>query len=190
MLKSIKRTTSFVKYILKAKVKSGSIAIDATMGNGNDTLFLAQLVGPQGKVFAFDIQSIALENTRNKIIDNKFNNYNIRLINDSHEYIDKYIFESIDVAMFNLGYLPKGDHSIMTNHESTIEAILVTLSLLKKGGIISIVIYYGHEGGIEEKEEVLNFLNTLDKKEVTIIQCSYINHCNNPPIVVLIEKNK
>lgn len=190
MLNSIKKTTTFVHYILKPKIKKGNLVVDATMGNGNDTLFLSQLVGNTGKVCSFDIQSIALENTQKKLIDHKLNNYNIKLINDSHENLKKYIMEPIDAAMFNLGYLPKGDHSIITNPDSTIKAILSVLSLLKKGGIISIVIYYGHDGGESEKEEVLDFLNTLSCEEVTIMQCNYINHNNNPPIVIFIEKNK
>ena len=190
MLSSIKRVTTFVQYTLQGKIKEGSIAIDATMGNGSDTLFLADLIGSTGKIFSFDIQCIALENTKKKIDDNNMNDYDIKLINDSHENITSYVTESIDVAMFNLGYLPKGDHSIITNPDSTIKGILSALTLLKKGGIISIVIYYGHYGGKKEKEEVLNFLNTLSNEEVTIMKCDYINHYNDPPIVIFIEKNK
>lgn len=190
MLNSIKRVTSLVQYILSEKIKSGNVVIDGTMGNGNDTLFLANLVGPKGKVFAFDIQSIALENTKNKINSNKLDGYNIKLINDSHENIDNYVIGPVDVAMFNLGYLPKGDHSIITKSNSTIKGILSIIKLLKAGGIISIIIYYGHNGGIEEKREVLDFLQGLSSEDVTVMQCEYINHSNNPPIIIFIEKNK
>lgn len=190
MSNSIKRITTFVQYILKNKIEKGNTVVDATMGNGNDTLFLSQLVGNTGKIFSFDIQHIALENTQKQLIDHKLNSYDIMLINDSHENLKKHIMEPIDAAMFNLGYLPKGDHSIITNPDSTIKGILSALSLLKKGGIISIVIYYGHDGGEAEKKQVLDFLNALSCEEVTIMQCDYINHNNNPPIVVFIEKNK
>ncbi len=190
MLDSIKKITTFVQTILDAKIKSGDIVIDGTMGNGNDTLFLARTVGPTGKVFSFDIQSIALENTTQKINDHKLNHYNIELINDSHENIEKYVIDTVDAAMFNLGYLPKGDHSIITKANTTIKAISSILNILKPGGIISIIIYYGHEGGSEEKEEVLKFLNELPNNDVTVMQCNYINHSNNPPIIIFIEKNK
>lgn len=190
MLNSIKRATSFVQYILREKIKEGNVVIDATMGNGNDTLFLAELVGLKGMVFAFDIQSVALESTKNKISSNKLDNYNIKLINDSHENIDKYIMGTVDAAMFNLGYLPKGDHSIITKASSTIKSILSILSILKPGGIISIIIYYGHDGGKGEKDEVLNFLQKLSQEDVTVMQCNYTNHDNNPPIIIFIEKNK
>jgi len=92
--------------------------------------------------------------------------------------------------MFNLGYLPKGDHSIITKPRSTIKGIISTLNLLKPGGIISIIIYYGHDGGIEEKKEVLSFLQNLSSEDVTVMQSDYINHSNSPPIVIFIEKNK
>jgi len=190
MLNSIKRVTSLVQYVLSEKIEERNIVIDGTMGNGNDTIFLAKLVGSEGKVYAFDIQSIAIESTKNKINSNKLDEYNIKLINDSHENIDKYVLGPVDAAMFNLGYLPKGDHSIITKSSSTIKGILSTLKLLKCGGIISIIIYYGHDGGIEEKQEVLNFLQELSNEDVTVMQCDYINHSNNPPIAVFIEKNK
>lgn len=190
MSNSITRATSFVHHVLKEKIREGNTVIDGTMGNGNDTLFLAKLVGPDGMVFSFDIQSIALERTQNKIINNKLNDYNIKLIKDGHENIENYVVTPIDGAMFNLGYLPQGDHSIITEPESTIKAIQSVLKLLNLGGIISIIIYYGHEGGSEEKQKVLDFLHDLSHENFTVMQCNYINHNNNPPIVVFIEKKK
>lgn len=182
------RATNFAQYVLKEKILKDNIVVDGTMGNGNDTCFLANLVGPKGKVFSFDVQPIALENTKNKMISNQIDMENIHLINDSHENIEYYIHDDIDAAMFNLGYLPGGDHTIITKPNSTIKSILSILKLLRRGGIISLVIYYGHEGGIQEKDEILNFLEKIPHNEVSIMECSYLNHKNNPPIIIFIEK--
>lgn len=189
MLDSIIKATSFVHYILKGKINTGDTVVDATMGNGNDTLFLANLVGPSGNVFSFDIQEIALDRTLTKIIDNKLENSNIKLINDSHENIENYLTTNIDAAMFNLGYLPQGDHSIITRPASTIKSIKSILKLLKPKGIVSIIIYYGHKGGIEEMQQVLNFLEGLSGKNFTVMKCNYMNQGNNPPIIILVQKD-
>ena len=188
MLNSIAKATSFVHYMLRGKINEGDTVVDATMGNGNDTLFLAKLVGPKGTVFSFDIQQIALNRTKNKIINNKLDDYNIKLINDGHETIENYVTSAIDAAMFNLGYLPKGDYSIITRPDSTIKCIKSVLKLLRPRGIISIIIYYGHEGGMYEKQQVLNFIKGLPNKEFIVMNCCYINQINNPPIIAFIEK--
>lgn len=190
MLNSIVKATSFVHYILGGRIKKGDVVIDATMGNGNDTLFLARLVGPEGSVFSFDIQQIALDRTLKKIIDNKLDDYNIRLINDSHENIEDYPINTVDAAMFNLGYLPQGDCSIITRTGSTIKGIKSVLKLLKSRGIISIIIYYGHEGGIDEKQQVLSFVRDLSNKDFVVMDCCYANQSNDPPIIIFIEKTK
>lgn len=188
MSNSIARITSFVQYILKDRVSKGSVAVDATMGNGNDTLFLAKLVGKEGVVFAFDIQQMALDNTLNKIRNDNLQDHNINLIKDSHDNIDSYVDGHIDVAMFNLGYLPKGDHSIVTKATSTIKAIKSTLQLLKPKGLVSIIIYYGHEGGVEERDQVLGFLENLPSEHFVVMKNSYTNQKNSPPIIIFVEK--
>lgn len=190
MLNSIKKITAFVQYILSGKIKPGSTVLDGTMGNGNDTVFLAKLVGSEGKVIAFDIQALAIENTEHKIKSHNLDDYNIKLINDGHENIHDHIKEPIDGAMFNLGYLPSGDHSIITKPNSTIAGISSALDLLKPGGILSLVIYYGHEGGNEEKEKVLEFIRNIPQDKATVMECNYLNHHNQPPIIIFIEKNK
>lgn len=188
MLNSIVKATAFVHYVLKGKINRGDIVVDATMGNGNDTLFLAKLVGPEGVVFSFDIQQIALDRTKNKIINNRLNDYNIKLIKDSHEAIENYVTDTLNVAMFNLGYLPQGDCSIITRPNSTIKSIKSVLKLLKSRGIISIIIYYGHKEGMDEKQQVLSFVESLSNKDFIVMNCCYINQNNNPPIIIFIEK--
>ncbi|HZX21671.1 MAG TPA: class I SAM-dependent methyltransferase [Clostridia bacterium] len=190
MLNSIVRATSFVHHVLKGRINKNDVVIDATMGNGNDTLFLARLVGPEGSVFAFDIQQTALDRTLKKLVDNELNGHNIRLINDSHENIENYPIGTIDAAMFNLGYLPQGDRSIVTRPGSTIKGIKSVLKLLKHRGIMSIIIYYGHEGGMGEKQQVLDFIKGLPNKDFVVMNCCYTNQSNDPPIIIFIEKVK
>ncbi|MGT2771684.1 tRNA (mnm(5)s(2)U34)-methyltransferase [Streptococcus marimammalium] len=159
-----------------------SIAIDATMGNGYDTLFLAKHAK---EVYAFDIQEIAIKTTKAKL--SQLNINRVHLILDSHENIDNYVSE-IDAAIFNLGYLPKADKTIITKPESTILALKKTFNILKVGGRVSIMVYYGHEGGQLEKEALEQFLKNLSQKQYTIMRYQSMNQINHPPYLIMIEK--
>jgi tRNA G37 N-methylase Trm5 len=178
---------SFSHKIIKDYVKDGDFVIDATCGNGNDTLFLSGLVGETGKVFSFDIQKIAILNTKEKLNLSSFQN-NACIILDSHENMDKYVDNNIKAVMFNLGYMPGGDHKVSTTYEKSIPAIKKALSLLCKNGIITIVIYSGGNTGFDEKNKVLDFLEKIDYTKYTTTLHSYINRPNNPPMVAVIEK--
>lgn len=186
--KLIKNATGLAKNIINNKLENGMIAVDATIGNGNDTLQLAIGVGNNGKVYGFDIQRLAIENTRQLLINNNIKS-RVQLIHDSHEKLLEYIDEKIDLAIFNLGYLPKGDHSIITNSRSTIKAMESVLNNLNENGILIIVVYYGHEGGKKEKEDVEIYLNNLDQKRFTVLKMDFINQINNPPFVFYIQIN-
>ncbi len=168
-------------------VEPGDIVIDATAGNGNDTAFLAKHVGENGKVFAFDIQEVAIERTREKLLKLGLMD-RVELINDGHENLDKYIQSSVKAVMFNLGYLPGGDHKIGTKAENTICAIEKAMELLVAGGLISIVVYHGGDSGFEEKNRVMEYLYNIDPKRYTVMKTEFINQPNYPPILVCIEK--
>lgn len=144
-----------VNLIYEKFIKKGDIVIDATCGNGNDTLALSKLAK---KVYAFDIQTDAINSTKELLNKNKINN--VILINDSHEYVDKYIEEyknKISLITFNLGYLPKGNKNITTKVKSTIIAIKKGINLLNKKGII-LVTCYPHEEGKKEAKEIIDYL--------------------------------
>ncbi|KXZ40407.1 Putative rRNA methylase [Alkalithermobacter thermoalcaliphilus JW-YL-7 = DSM 7308] len=175
--------------VVEKIVKQGDTVVDATAGNGNDTLFLAKLVGETGKVYSFDIQNVALEKTKQKLIDSNMLD-NVTLINDGHENIDKYVSYPVKAVMFNLGYLPGGDHKIHTKPHTTITAIEKSLDIITKHGIVMLVIYHGGDSGFEEKDEVLEFLKGLDQKKYSVLMYNYINNINYPPIAVCIEKLK
>jgi tRNA G37 N-methylase Trm5 len=128
--------------IIKKIINEGDVVVDATAGNGNDTLLLAKLVGEKGRVYAFDIQQDAINNTIKKLQDNNLDP-RVTVIKDGHQNMDKYVNDGIKAVMFNLGYLPGGDHSIATKGDTTITAVKKSMDLLMVGGIITVVIYYG-----------------------------------------------
>ena len=175
------------EYFINNFVHPGDTAVDATMGNGNDTLKLCKAVGRDGKVFAFDIQKTAMESTKEKLV--KENISNAQLILDSHSHMDKYIEEKVSCVIFNLGYLPGGDHSVCTKGDTSIEAIEKSLSLISDGGFVSVTVYYGKNSGTEEKDAVMEYMKTIDHKKYTVTVHDFFNRPNNPPITVIITKN-
>ena len=170
-------------YIEKA-VKPGDVVIDATVGNGNDTLKLSNAVGEDGCVFGFDIQKAALDAAKNQ----NYRYENVVFINDSHAELDRYVDKETSFAIFNLGYLPGGDHSIITKAESTVEAIEKSMVLLKEDGVILLVIYRGGDTGFSECEALLEYLKGIDYRKYTVLKFDYSNRPKNPPIVAVIEK--
>lgn len=185
----IVNTIKLAHDIINKSVKVGQTVLDCTVGNGNDTKLLAELVGPNGKVYGFDIQSRALEITIEKLTCENLNN-RVILIQDSHENIDLYIDEKLDFIVYNLGYLPKGDKNIKTNKKSTLISLNKSLSLLNDNGIILVSCYVGHDGGMEEKNGVEELLRNLDQKKFNVIKYDFINQGNFPPILYGIEKSK
>lgn len=180
--------TEWCKRMLSGHVKPGDFCIDATMGKGNDTVHLCRLVGETGRVLAMDIQESALVQTRERLEREGFLS-RTRLVLDSHSNMKKYVEAgSADCIVFNLGYLPGGDHTVATRAETTIEAISQGLSLLKSGGLMSICIYSGGDSGFEERDAVLAYLKELDPGAFLVILTEYYNRPNNPPIPAFIIK--
>lgn len=183
----LERILPFAKTLLIAHTNKESIVIDATCGNGNDTYFLARQV-PNGKVYGFDIQTKAIHNTQQKTAEF----HNVELFQASHDNVQQYIpreeHGQIDAAIFNLGYLPKGDKSIVTHPESTIAAINSIFDILAPEGVIVLVIYHGHEEGIIERDAVIEYLRCFDQNKAHVLQYQFINQQNNPPFICAIEK--
>lgn len=174
--------------VLSKYISYGDTVIDATMGNGYDTLILAKLVGQEGKVYSFDIQQKALDITNNLVKEELGYVNNIVLIQDSHENINQYITDNVSAIVFNLGYLPGGNHAITTQIDSTMKAVEIGLDLLKKNGLISILIYEGHKEGKKEKEKLIEFGKSLDAKKFHVIILELINQKKTPPTLMLITK--
>lgn len=185
----LKRPLLFSHDIIKEAISEGDYAIDATLGNGHDTLFLAELVGLEGKVFGFDIQKDAIQSTKERLIENNLYNQ-VELIHDGHENMLEHIPEDqqVSAVMFNLGYLPKGDKNIVTKAETTVKAINQALSLLKTGGVLSIMVYYGHPGTNGEKEAVDELVREIPQDDYEVLSYKFVNQINNPPYLYMIKR--
>lgn len=183
----LKSALNFSHLLLEEIIQPNDTVIDATAGKGNDTLFLANLVGKKGHVYSFDIQNDAVKTTQNLINKNNCG-LQTNVIHDGHENIEKYVAKPIAAAIFNLGYLPTGDHSVITKGQTTIAAIQSSMKLLQKNGLIVIVIYYGHPGGKQEKEQVIDFVKNINQSEYNVLQYQFINQIHEPPILLAIQK--
>ena len=180
--------TDWCQEILRTQARPGGLYIDATMGNGHDTLFFSRLAGESGRVLAFDIQPAALESTRELLKDQGMAE-RAELILDGHEHMDRYAkAETVDAICFNFGYLPGGDHDIATRADTSVQAVEKGLRLLKKGGLMSLCIYSGGDTGFEERDRLLAYLKSLPAKEYTVIRNDYYNRDNHPPVPVFIWK--
>lgn len=182
----ITQITDLVKCILKEYINSGDIVVDATLGNGNDALFLADLVGDSGQVYAFDIDAHTIESCSSKFKDNY---PQIKLIHDSHENIDTYIDSIISVAVFNLGYLPGSNHKIFTHAQTTLRAINKILKLLKPGGIVSIASYVEHDN-YEEFNGIKDFMKNLNPKDYKVMYMNPENQSEKAPKLFMCQKIK
>ena len=178
----MKRPLEMAHDFLAQVITQEDIVVDATMGNGYDTLFLARLAK---QVYAFDIQEQALEKTSQRLLEAGLTN--VELILQGHETVDQFVTET-KAGIFNLGYLPSADKSIITKPQTTIEALEKLCQLLVKGGRIAIMIYYGHDGGDIERDAVLNYVSQLPQQEYTATIYRTLNQINNPPFLVMIEK--
>ena len=187
-------------WMLKDIIKTNDVVVDATMGNGYDTQFLAEL---GAKVYAFDVQEEALNATekrlddagiKNQIFEKNLSNLltepSVNLVLSGHEKLSEYVKEPIKAAIFNLGYLPKTDKSVVTKADTTLTALDALTNQLVVGGRIAIMIYYGHEGGMEEKDAVIKWTSSLPQNGWEVTSYAPLNQIHTPPILVLIEKRK
>lgn len=180
----------WAKWFIQQEVIPGDTCVDATVGNGNDTVFLAELVGKSGRVYGFDIQATAIEITRKKLAESCLLD-RVLLIHDSHAYMEKYIKpNAVKAVMFNLGYLPGSDHSLITKPESTLRAVASSLNLIKEDGLITIVCYRGHHGASSEFECLNDFLSKLNPIFYQVIRLDLINRLKPPPVLYVVRKIK
>jgi predicted methyltransferase len=153
--------------LVRQNLPQGSIAIDATLGNGHDTVFLAQSVGDNGQVYGFDVQIQAFQATMQRLRQRDLL-HRAMLIHASHasmdEHIPQKIHGQIQAIMFNLGYLPGADKSIITQTDSTLIAVNTACRLLATPGILTVLAYPGHAGGDEEALRLSEWCRQLDQR--------------------------
>ncbi len=166
-------------------LKEGEVAVDFTMGNGNDTLFLSKTVGESGRVYAFDIQPEALESTEALLKENNAPK-NTSLILASHHLVKEYVKEPIKAGMFNLGYLPRsGKKHITTMRETTLLAVKAAIDLLLPDGVIVLAVYPGHEEGMEEGKMLDEYFKSISRFYVNISKFEIINSPGSPFFFIL-----
>ena len=166
----------------------GDVAVDFTMGNGNDTLFLSQTVGKEGRVYAFDIQEAAIESTRARLVaEGAPENYT--LICASHHRVREFVKEPIKAGMFNLGYLPgSGKKAVTTMRETTMPAVEAAIELLSPDGVLIVAIYPGHEEGALEGEMLREYFKTLSRFKICPSEFRILNSPTSP-YFFLVEKS-
>lgn len=180
----------FIDQYLDQFIEPHSIVIDATLGNGNDSYKIAQKMDHRGKLYGFDIQALAIQNSEHLLRELPENRPTITLIQDSHANFQDHIEEPIDFIIYNLGYLPKGDKAITTLAESTLQSVKAGLALLKGNGKMLIAVYHGHDAGKAEKSALETYLSALDQAQFHVFKQAFINQKNTPPFIYLIEKAK
>ena len=176
------------KHFIMEHLKEGDTAVDFTMGNGNDTLFLSRAVGESGKVYAFDIQEEAIESTRAYLTECSAPE-NYTLICASHHRVKEFVNEPIKAGMFNLGYLPRsGKKAVTTMRETTMPAVKAALELLAPDGVLIVAIYPGHEEGALEGEMLREYFSTLSRFRICPSEFRILNSPTSP-YFFLVEKS-
>ena len=183
----ITRTTELAMSVTLTYIKPGDTVVDATCGTGQDTVVLARAVGSEGCVYAFDIQKAAHLLTEARLKSHGI--ANVHLVMQSFVSMSEHIPEkSAAAVVFNLGYLPGGDHSITTTADTTLEGLECALRTIRVGGVVTVVMYDGHEQGAEEKQAVLEWAEGLDQSRYHVAYVSLLNQKNHPPEILWITK--
>jgi len=155
------RPTALAQGLMREVIRTGDLVIDATAGNGHDTLFLAECVGAGGRVLAFDVQAAAIAAARARVTAAGLAE-RVEFFQESHALMDTHAAPgTVAAVMFNLGYLPGEDHRLMTQATTTLQGLDCAAALLKAGGGLAVVCYPGHPGGEEESAAVEQWFAAL-----------------------------
>lgn len=172
--------------IIEQVVNEDDSVIDATCGNGNDTLFLARLV-PNGQVLAFDKAEQAITNTT-RLLSNEGVLDRVELHHRDFQDIPLVVESPVKAIMFNLGYLPGGTRDTVTCAIDSKKAVLGAVPLLKTGGVLTIVCYEGHPGGQEEADGIRLLMADLDQRVYESMEMRFLNQVNKPPVLIAVYK--
>ncbi|MBQ8619279.1 MAG: methyltransferase domain-containing protein [Clostridia bacterium] len=170
-------------------IREGDTVVDATMGNGKDTLFLCGLVGETGHVYAFDVQAEAVERTRERVQEAGYETRTTLLL-AGHETMAEHVNGPVQAVMFNLGWLPGAEHIVTTRTETTLRAVSAALNLIAPGGIVTVCVYPGHEEGTRELNALKEYVSGLGVRTFNALYHSFVNASSQTPQLFLIQKNK
>lgn len=179
----------WAREMIEGAMFEGARAIDATMGNGHDTQWLCELAGSSGHVYAFDVQKDAVERTRERLNAVGLAD-RATLLCQGHQHMADFVKETVDVVVFNLGWLPGAEHGVTTRTDTTLQAVDAALALLKEEGIMTVCIYPGHEEGARELETLMDWAAKLDDRRYDALLKSYLNQPNDPPRMLAIRKKR
>ncbi|RRK09804.1 SAM-dependent methyltransferase [Lactiplantibacillus garii] len=170
-------------------VNPGDVVVDATVGNGHDTTYLAKLVGPTGHVYGFDVQDAAIAATQAALTADKLD-HQVTLTKTGHENLNHVLpaGTAVKCAIFNLGYLPGGDKTVITTAPTTLTAVEALEDRLATNGLIILMVYTGHPGGQDEADALSQHVNELDQHQFQVLRYGFINQIHTPPYLIAIQK--
>lgn len=187
-----RKATAFVQDLIGDRLKAGDVAVDATCGNGHDTLALARAVGESGVVYAADIQPQAVASARRRLEAAEGPVARLFWIEACHSTLALALLPEhrgrVAMTTFNFGYLPGGDKSLTTKCASSLEAVEASLDWTMPGGVVSLAIYPGHPEGAQEAIALTAWAEGLDPRRFHALQYRFLNLVNDPPFVIAIEK--
>ena len=183
----LKSARFLARDILLRVIQPGDTVIDATMGNGHDTAFLCEAVGASGFVYAFDVQEDAIASAKALLNMNSLHS-RARLILAGHQKMDEYVTSPVRAVVFNLGWLPGGNHAVTTRWETTEEAVGKALSLLLPGGVLVVCAYPGHAEGDRERRELYRYFSALSNKTYNVLHQRFLNAGPGAPECFVVQK--
>jgi predicted methyltransferase len=173
----------WAQLLMQDRLHLGDAVLDATAGNGHDTLFLARLVGNTGRVWAFDVQATAVLETRRRLSEACV--LHAVVIHAGHETMREHVpvefHGRLRGIMFNLGYLPGSDKSVITRTETTLSALTAAIDVLAPGGLLTVAVYPGHEGGANEQRAIMEWATALSSSSYEVQLIRAINRNASPP---------
>ncbi len=182
------RPTSLVQDLLAGLIEPGDVVVDATAGNGHDTVFLAKWVGESGRVLAFDVQQAALDSAAVRVAAEGFSD-RVGFILESHVGMAAHAAAgSVAVVMFNLGYLPGDDHALTTETGTTLAALDAAAGLLRSGGVLSVICYPGHPAGEVEARSVEHWMETRTAAGWRVARYGAVGTRRPAPFLLLAKK--
>ena len=183
----LKSARYLAREVILRTVQPGDAVVDATMGNGHDTLMLCEAAGPSGRVYAFDVQAQAVAETEKRLREQGMSGRAV-LIHAGHEHMAEYVQEPVRAVMFNLGWLPGAPHGVTTRVETTLLAVDAALSILKPDGIMTVCVYPGHGEGARELEALNAWAAALDPRRYDAMLRRYVNQPNDPPQLIAVRR--
>lgn len=185
----------FAHRLLAAALRPGDAAVDATVGNGHDTLHLARCVGPRGRVVGFDVQERALQQTRQRLASACCAD-RVTLLLAGHETLGAAVPDAlaehgapasprVAAVCFNLGYLPGGDKTLITRTPTTLTALDAALGLLAVGGVLTAVLYSGHPGGADERDAVVRWAGALPHATHRVLHYRFPNRPRSSELIAV-----